>query len=62
MKRDEPVNLDVHSQLLAQSYTFVESRWENEFAVSVYRSLYDSNRIKRVEQSGKILDGDRRPR
>jgi hypothetical protein len=57
MKWYVPVNQPRHAELLAQGYSFIESRWENEFAVSVYRK---DGVTKRVEQAGKILDGEMR--
>lgn len=52
----KPVNRTMHDQLIAQGFTFVESRWENEFAVSKYRNA--KNEVKRVEESGRMLDGE----
>ncbi len=57
---NKPVNQTVHDQLTSQGFIFVESRWENEFAVSRYRG--PNGEIKRVEEKGKILDGEAKSR
>lgn len=50
-----PVNQEMHDRLIKQGFEFVESRFEGEFMVSKYRK---GIHIKRVEQSGRILDDE----
>lgn len=51
-----PVNKERHEELIAQGFSFVESRYENEIEVSKYRNSKGS--IKRVSYDGRVLDGD----
>ena len=51
----QPVNMLRHKELISQGFKFVDSHWENEFAVSKYQR---GDRVIRVEEKGRILEGD----
>lgn len=53
---DKPVHEGKHTELTAAGWTFVESRWEGEFAVSKYRK---GKNVTRVNESGNVRSGEK---
>ena len=54
MNPKQPVNEKVHEMLTSEGYKFLESKWENEFAISRYQSP-GGTRVLKVEQKGTMF-------